>query len=224
MEGISLSLPLPVVLHLVLLYPFVSLFLFVCGSFIYFSLLVIVLYLSWPTLLFACLLSLSSLIVFLFYLCQYFFFFACLFPPAFPINAKPLIPYFNDNFQILCLIIPFCEEVTGGSKGNSFPFLKLQKTIPTEEEFGLASLLKKVQTGEVGKEMLMANSENLLEREFSSAIFMLLLCSPLYLFLPYQHFCRAGEITACKAADREEPSRHWHWLRPNEILIRYSPE
>lgn len=145
MEGISLSLSLPVVLCLVLLHSIVSLFLFICGSFICFS-LSITLYLSWPPLLLACLLSLSSLIVFLFYLCQYSFFFFCL-----PFHPHPcqsmlnlLFSYFNDSFQIPCLIIPFCEQVTVGSKGNSLNFLKLQVTVPKAKEFCLASLFKKV--------------------------------------------------------------------------------
>lgn len=69
-----------------------------------------------------------------------------------------LFSYFNDNFQVPRLIIPFCEEVTVGSKGNTFTFLKLQITV---KEFCLASLFKKVANRESRKEMLMANSENL---------------------------------------------------------------
>lgn len=42
----------------------------------------------------------------------------------------------------------------------------------------------------------MENSENLWEKEFSSTIFVLLLCSSLYFFLPYQNFYCSGEIAA----------------------------
>lgn len=156
MEGISL-LPLSVVLNLVLLHPFVSFFLFVCGSFIYFSLLITLLYLSWLTLIFARLLSLISYCIPVLPLSVFLF---CLsFPPPCQSILNLFFSYFNDNFKILYLMIPFCEEVTVGSKENSFTFLKLQVTIPKSFVWLLCS--RSWKSEEVGKEMLMANSENM---------------------------------------------------------------
>lgn len=112
-------------------------------------------------------LAYTSLCLFIFTLLLYFcftfvsIFFACHFPPPFHWMLNFLFSYFNDNFQVPCLIIPFCEEVTVGSKGNTFTFLKLRITIPMAKQFCLASLFKKVANRGSRKEMLMANSENL---------------------------------------------------------------
>lgn len=132
MEGISLSLPPPVVLNLILLHPFVSFFLFVCSFFIFFSLFITLLSLSWLTLLFACLFSLLSPILFLFYLCQYSFF-ACRSPSLCQSMLNLLFFYFNYNFQIPCLIIPFCEEVKVGEQRQFFYLSKTAGNYPKDK-------------------------------------------------------------------------------------------
>lgn len=60
----------------------------------------------------------------IFFFCLSFFF------PPLQSMLHLLLPYFHDNFQITCLITPFCEEVTVGSKDNSFTFLKTTENYP----------------------------------------------------------------------------------------------
>lgn len=138
MEGISL-LPLSVVLYLVPLHPFVSFFLFVCGSFIYFSLLITLLYLSWLTL---CSFMITHVLL---YSCFTFVSipFLPVIPPALPINSKPLFLLFQWQFSNPIFDDSFLWRSYSGEQRKFFYLPKTTGEYP--KEFCLASLFKKLE-------------------------------------------------------------------------------